>query len=86
MDGDRVVVIGSKGGAEHHPHWYLNMVANPQVTVELPGDTYEARVVVAEGAERERLFAAQAAHMPVFNEYQAKTERDIPVLVLERLA
>lgn len=86
LDGDRVVVIASKGGAPTHPQWYFNMVANPQVTVELPGDTYEARVVVAEGDERRRLFDAQAAAMPNFKDYEAKAEgREIPVLVLERL-
>ncbi len=84
-DGDNVVIIASKGGAPTNPQWYLNMVANPQVTVELPTVTYEARVVVAEGDERRRLFDAQAALMPNFKDYEAKTDREIPVLVLERL-
>ena len=86
-DGDRVVIIASKGGAPTNPDWYHNMVANPSVTVELPGaDTFEATVHEAEGDERERLFAAQVAIMPFFADYQAGTERTIPVLVLTRSA
>ena len=84
-DGDRIVLIASKGGAPSHPHWYLNMIATPLVTVELPGETYQARVVEAVGAERDRLYAAQADQMAAFKEYAAKTDRVIPVLVLERV-
>ena len=84
-DGDAIVIIASKGGAPTHPHWYLNMKANPQVTVELPGETYEARVREAEGDERDRLFRAQADLMPNFDEYAAATDRTIPVLVLDRI-
>jgi deazaflavin-dependent oxidoreductase (nitroreductase family) len=86
-DGDRVVIIASKGGAPTNPDWYHNMVANPLVTVELPGgDTFEATVHEAEGDERDRLFAAQVAVMPFFADYQAGTERKIPLLVLTRSA
>lgn len=86
-DGDDVVIIASKGGAPSNPDWYHNMVAHPIVTVELPGgDTFEAAVHQAEGDERDRLFAAQAAVMPFFADYQAGTERKIPVLVLSRIA
>lgn len=84
-DGDNLVIIASKGGAPTNPAWYHNIVANPTVTVELPGETYQARARVAEGAERERLYNAQAALMPAFAEYQEKTSRQIPVIVLERL-
>ena len=85
-DGDRVAVFGSKGGAPSHPAWYLNLVANPGVTVELPGDTFEARAVVVEGAERDRIFSAQKQAMPAFAEYESKTDRQIPVILLERVA
>ncbi len=85
LDGDRVVIIASKGGSPKDPHWYLNMKANPRVTVELPGETYEAMAVEATGAERDRLFRAQADQMPNFDEYAAKTSRVIPVIVLERV-
>ena len=84
-DGDDVVIIASMGGAPSNPQWYHNMIANPEVTVELGEETFRARVIEATGAERERLFAAQAAIMPNFDEYQAKTSRVIPVLVLRRI-
>jgi deazaflavin-dependent oxidoreductase (nitroreductase family) len=84
-DGERYVVIASKGGAPSHPDWYFNVQANPLVTVEVGGERFSARARVAEGAERERLYAAQAKIMPGFAEYQRKTTRQIPVVVLERV-
>jgi deazaflavin-dependent oxidoreductase (nitroreductase family) len=85
-DGDRIVVFGSKGGAPSHPAWYHNLVANPGVAVELAGETFEAKAVVTDGAERERLFSAQKQAMPAFAEYETKTDRQIPVIVLERVS
>jgi deazaflavin-dependent oxidoreductase (nitroreductase family) len=85
-DGDRIVIIASKGGAPKHPDWYRNLSANPQVTVELPGETFRAQARVADGEERDRLFRAQADLMPNFDEYATKTDRLIPVVVLERVA
>jgi deazaflavin-dependent oxidoreductase (nitroreductase family) len=85
-DEDRLVIIASKGGAPTHPAWYHNVVANPTVTVELPGETFRAKAEVAEGEERDRLYDQQAALMPAFAEYQRKTTRSIPVVVLERLS
>jgi deazaflavin-dependent oxidoreductase (nitroreductase family) len=86
-DGDNYVVIASKGGAPLHPDWYHNIVAHPDVTVEVStadgSERFPARARVAQGAERERLYAAQAAVMPGFAEYQRKTSRQIPVVVLE---
>jgi deazaflavin-dependent oxidoreductase (nitroreductase family) len=84
-DGDRLVIIASKGGAPTSPDWYHNLVANPVVTVEVPDDKFEAKASVAQGEERERLFAAQAEAMPNFSEYQQKTTRQLPVVILERL-
>jgi deazaflavin-dependent oxidoreductase (nitroreductase family) len=84
-DGDRLVIIASKGGSPTSPDWYHNLVANPTVTVEVPGDTFEAKASVAQGEERERLFAAQAAAMPNFSDYQQKTTRQLPVVILERV-
>ncbi len=84
-DGDRYVVIASKGGAPTNPAWYHNLVANPRVTVEVGSERFEARATVAEGAERERLYAQQAAAIPVFGKYREMTTRRIPVVVLERL-
>jgi deazaflavin-dependent oxidoreductase (nitroreductase family) len=84
-DGDRLVVIASKGGAPNNPAWYHNLVANPTVTIELPNERFEARAVVTSGEERQRLFDAQAALMPNFNDYAQKTTRQIPVVALERI-
>ena len=82
-DGDRYVDIASKGGAPTHPDWFHNVVANPEVTVEVGPERIPAKAVVAEGAERDRLYDAQAALMPGFAEYQRKTTRRIPVVILE---
>lgn len=84
-DGDRYVVIASKGGAPTNPAWYHNLVANPTVTVEVGPEKFEARATVAQGQERDRLFHAQAALMPGFAAYQRNTTRRIPVVVFERL-
>jgi deazaflavin-dependent oxidoreductase (nitroreductase family) len=83
-DGDRLVIIASKGGAPTSPDWYHNLVANPDVTVELPLETFEAWARVAEEPERERLYRAQAALMTNFDAYEKATTRKIPVVVLER--
>lgn len=84
-DGDGIVIIASKGGAPEDPQWFRNLQANPEITVELGGDTFAARARVAEGDERDRLYRAQADLMPNFDEYAAKTSRTIPVVVLERV-
>jgi deazaflavin-dependent oxidoreductase (nitroreductase family) len=83
-DGDRVVVIASKGGAPTNPAWFHNVVANPDVTAEIGTETFEARAIIPDRAERDRLFDAQAAIMPGFRDYQEKTDRIIPVIVLKR--
>jgi deazaflavin-dependent oxidoreductase (nitroreductase family) len=85
-DGDRIAVFGSKGGAPTHPAWYHNLVKHPEVTVELPGEAFEARAVTVEGDERTRIWTAQKELMPGFKEYEEKTDREIPVIVLERTA
>jgi len=83
-DGDAYVVIASKGGAPTHPAWYHNLVAHPDVIVEVDGQRFEALATVTHGAERRRLYDAQAALMPGFAEYERRTERVIPVVRLER--
>ena len=83
--GEHYVVIASKGGSPSHPDWYHNLVSNPTVTVEVGGETFRARARVAEGDEHDILFEAQAREMPNFADYQQKTSRKIPVVVLERL-
>jgi deazaflavin-dependent oxidoreductase (nitroreductase family) len=85
-DSDRIVIIASKGGAPTHPDWYHNLLANPEVTVELGTETFRARATVAEGAERDRIFARVVEQMPGFGEYQKNTTRVIPVVLLERIA
>jgi deazaflavin-dependent oxidoreductase (nitroreductase family) len=84
-DGDRLVIIASYGGRPSNPAWFNNLLANPEVTVEVPGETFAARAVVASGEYRDRLYAAQAKLMPAFEEYQSKTNRQIPVVTLERI-
>jgi deazaflavin-dependent oxidoreductase (nitroreductase family) len=83
-DGADYVIIASKGGSPTHPDWYHNVVAHPDVTIEVGSERFQAHARVAQGEERDRLFAAQAALMPGFAEYQRKTTRQIPVVVLER--
>jgi deazaflavin-dependent oxidoreductase (nitroreductase family) len=85
-DGDRHVVVASKGGAPTNPAWYHNLVANPVVTVEVEGERFDAKAnVVAEDGEYERLYAQHARRMPGFNDYRRRTSRRIPVIVLERI-
>lgn len=84
-DGDRYVIIASKAGAPDDPQWYRNMVTHPDVTVEIGSESFAAVASVAEGEERTRLYRAQAALMPNFDEYEQKTTRTIPVVVLTRV-
>jgi deazaflavin-dependent oxidoreductase (nitroreductase family) len=84
-DGDRFIVMASKGGSATHPDWYYNLAANPQVIVEVGAERFNAQATVAEGQERERLFAQHAALMPYFAGFQKKTKRQIPVIILERI-
>ena len=84
-DGDRIAIFASKGGAPTSPDWYHNLVANPTVTVELGTETFEAKAAVATGKERDDLYALQAQEYPIFGEYQQKTTRKIPVVILERI-
>jgi deazaflavin-dependent oxidoreductase (nitroreductase family) len=85
LDDDTVAVFASYGGAPKNPDWFHNLVANPDVTVEIGTDTYAARARVATGEERERIWEAEKALMPQFAEYETKTDRQIPVVVLEKV-
>jgi deazaflavin-dependent oxidoreductase (nitroreductase family) len=78
----RWLVFASKAGMPTHPEWFLNLLANPDVTVEIGNRTVPARAVVLEGADRDHWFAEQARRYPGFAEYQAKTDRVIPVVAL----
>ena len=83
-DGDRLLVFASKGGSPTHPDWYHNLVANPDVSVEVGTDTYSARATVLTGDERNEKYAQQAALYPGFADYEKRTTRTIPVVALAR--
>ena len=84
-DGDRLVVLASFAGGPKNPPWYHNLVANPVATVEVGSERFRVRAAVTAGEERQRLFERQAAQMLIFAEYQTKTTRQIPVIVLTRI-
>lgn len=81
-EGD-YVIVASKGGAENHPGWYLNLVDNPDVAVQVGADKFPAKARTASGEERAALWSKMAAVWPDYDKYQANTEREIPVVVLE---
>ena len=84
-DGERLIVSASKGGAPSHPDWLFNVRANPDVRVELSDETFRARAAIIEnGPHRDELYARLAAIMEQFAHYETKTDRRIPVIVLER--
>ena len=85
-DGDDLIVIASNGGADHHPDWYYNVKANPNVTIELGEQQFSAHAEIAEESERDRLFSQMATAMPGFADYQRNTARRIPVVILHRRA
>lgn len=89
-DGERYVVVASKGGAPDSPAWYYNLKANPVARVEVGTEsgteTFEVRAHEAEGEERERIFADRVAIAPGFGDYQRRTSRRIPVMILDRIA
>jgi len=81
-DGDRLVVIASKGGAPTNPDWYYNVVANPLVSVEVGTEKFQVRASVAQEPERTRLYNQMSEMMPGFDDYRRNTTRVIPVIVL----
>jgi deazaflavin-dependent oxidoreductase (nitroreductase family) len=83
-DGDRYVIIASYAGAPKNPPWYHNLVANPNVRVEVGGQSFDARAEVVKEPERSALYQKVEAAMPVFSEYKRKTQRSIPVIALRR--
>jgi deazaflavin-dependent oxidoreductase (nitroreductase family) len=84
QDGDRYVIVASKGGAPEHPGWYENLQKDPNVELQVLDEVFPARARTAEGEERERLWAKANEVWPHYAEYQEKTDREIPVVVLER--
>ena len=85
-DGDRLVIIASKGGADTNPDWYYNLLATPIVIVELGAEQFQARATpVTEEPERSRLYAKMVEHRSGFADYERKTSRKIPAVTLERI-
>jgi deazaflavin-dependent oxidoreductase (nitroreductase family) len=84
LDDGSIAIFASKAGAPTNPDWFHNLEANPRVTVEVGDETYEADARVTRGAERDQIWARQKAAVPQFGEYEHKTDRVIPVVVLDR--
>jgi deazaflavin-dependent oxidoreductase (nitroreductase family) len=84
VDDDDLIVTAANGGRPTNPDWYYNLLANPEVTVELPGEKFSARAIVTEGAERERLFALRARERPNLPRWQERTNRPFPLIRLRR--
>ncbi|MER5332852.1 nitroreductase family deazaflavin-dependent oxidoreductase [Micromonospora sp. NPDC002717] len=84
-DGDAYLVVASQGGDPKHPAWYLNLLDEPLVEVQVGGERFTARARTATAEEKPRMWSTMAAIWPSYDEYQARTDRDIPVVVLDRL-
>jgi len=82
--GDRYAIIASKGGSPTHPHWYRNILADPQVKLQIKGEKFDGIARTAEGAEHDELWAASCDQWPNHNVYQSRTTRRIPIAVVER--
>ena len=84
LDGESPVIVASKGGAPDHPGWYRNLVKTPEAEVQILGERFRVRARAAAGEERERLWRLLNTIWPHYDEYQTKTDREIPVVVLDR--
>jgi deazaflavin-dependent oxidoreductase (nitroreductase family) len=82
QDGENYVIVASKGGHPEHPAWYLNLSNNPEVHVQVEDKKFPARARTAEGEERARLWKIMTGIWPAYDEYQTKTDREIPIVVL----
>lgn len=85
-DGDAYVIVASRGGDSRHPDWYFNLADDAEVEVQVKADVFTATARDAQGEERERLWTLMNGEWPDYAEYQKKTDRQIPVVVLERAA
>jgi deazaflavin-dependent oxidoreductase (nitroreductase family) len=83
-DGDDYLVVASRGGSPTHPSWYLNLVDNPDVEVQVGAETFNARARTATAEEKPRLWRTMASIWPDYDNYQTRTDRDIPVIILQR--
>jgi deazaflavin-dependent oxidoreductase (nitroreductase family) len=84
QDGDRYIIVASRGGAQTNPQWYRNLVAQPEVQLQVRDERFTARARTASPEEKPTLWAPMARIWPAYNDYQARTTRDIPVVILER--
>jgi deazaflavin-dependent oxidoreductase (nitroreductase family) len=84
VDGDRWVVVASKGGTPENPSWYENLRADPDVSIQVKGDVLPVHATTADGEERARLWSLMTEVWPAYDDYQARTQREIPVVVLSR--
>ncbi|GLZ34405.1 nitroreductase [Lentzea sp. NBRC 105346] len=84
-DGDRHVIVASNGGSNGHPNWYLNLRDNPEVEVQVGAERFRAHARTAKGEERARLWDLMNEIWPDYTNYQQRTDREIPVVVLERV-
>jgi deazaflavin-dependent oxidoreductase (nitroreductase family) len=83
-DGESLMIIASRGGADEHPQWYLNLAAEPEIEVQVLADKFKAKARTADGEEKARLWKTMAAIWPDYDQYQAKTSREIPLVVIDR--
>lgn len=83
--GDAYVIVASKGGAPEHPGWYANLAKTPEVELQVRDEVFPAHARVADGEERERLWKLAAQQWPAYDDYAKKTDREIPVVVLDRV-
>ena len=84
-DSGNYIVVGSRGGAPNHPGWYMNIEKTPEIDIQVLGDRFEGRARIAQGEERDRLWKVMTTVNPHYDDYQAKTDRKIPIIVLERI-
>jgi deazaflavin-dependent oxidoreductase (nitroreductase family) len=84
-DGDRFIVVASRGGAEAHPAWYLNLAQKPEVQVQVLADRFTARATTASASEKPKLWKLMTGIWPAYDEYQTRTSREIPVVILSRV-
>ena len=84
-DDTRYLIVASRGGAAHHPSWYLNLVETPTVQVQVGAEQFEASARRANSTEKPPLWTTMAAIWPAYNDYQNKTQREIPIVILERI-
>jgi len=83
VDGDRYLLVASMGGSPRNPEWYLNLVANPEVTIQDRGEIHNLRARTATAAEKAELWPLAVRQWPEYVDYQARTDRDIPIVICE---